>query len=88
MKNPNFKAMRATRRHLLLLIFITFCVLLLRLLQIKNAQHGTGLPSFEFQVSDTEINSRQLLDLNDFRYVIKPPTCQLEDRRPLLGKIA
>lgn len=74
--------MKATRRHLLLLVFFTLCVLLVKFIQIRytDQQNYVG---FEVQISDNEINPRQLLNLNDFRFVLQP---NCKDMRPLIGE--
>ena len=76
--------MRAIRKPLLFLVIFTLCWLFVRYIQIRNSIED--YPGFQLLVNqETEIHSQQLLDLNDFHYLLRA-SCALEEKKPLLGR--
>lgn len=67
-------------------IFLVTC-LLIRFIQLRSSLHY--LQNIEIEISeDVKLNQKQLIDLKDFRYMLKPNLDFYEVKAQFLGEVS
>lgn len=73
------------RSVLYVCIFLISCIVL-RIIQLRSPFNS--LQSIELEISeDVKLNQKQLIDLKDFRYMLKPNLDFYEVKAQFLGKV-